>query len=970
MMKYDRKIGFALKQQYQWGRKCQQSTAAEVVKSTVYYNILLTRGGLIVARWKKDFQDPSFGLNVRYSTAGHGDRWMLASRNIPNNSNKCSLATSTKRFITMRMEVWYKLNDHKVDAVDVPEGLKVRNLKDAIKAKWPELKDIAAARLEVFVADPNTCGTREIQPYDPIPTNTTGQNPLVVVARQQQQQAPQLSQLIEAMVAEHLRDWSKAYKRPALPTFEISEDAALRCYWKGNETGVPALIGNKTRPSLLLHDLQNEEHKETSGYKYIDESQKIGPIALYGTSGAGKTRTIFEYLSHNYGFYLSAAADQTINPGSKDVVFLIQHCSEVMSPIPHDSANSKELSEENLRYVQTLLKALLFVRTEVFRQIDTALSSRQGGRLSCYEWLIIQLFPSDVLGCDIFLDVLREIVSNKSQYSMDGVPVPKLERQNSCFMDEAQVLLKKLNGVFLSTEGTDPRSAYSAFLKGLTNLQLTAGTIHYPCFSGTGMSIEAYKAAANSLMVKPNLHDHLFYFVGLKTMSRADVIQYIGKFLDLSKVKDDLVNHVGDWLKGRPRWVATFIETYIESKQTKSKREPRGSFEDAEQPLIKSLNRYIEVCTANPEEEGTMRFSWSLKDKSAFAAVSRMFEKKGIEWFEAQEAFRKATFDFSFGGERQRVKRKASDMIEAGVASVDLQDKDSDFVEAVIGEPLAVQASITYFGLQDSISTKVASTTSSSEMGKVFEEFLLPSIQTRFQKILRSQVGQDSSLVDFMVPEWSSYGVLATRCGEKPAATIAWINAAVKARFEGAVAPFCFPDTLFGPDVAFLMRTHDWSDFRFVALQAKLKLKLNQAEALRTVVPALFYHENRDSKPSSSLKDAQLHSLWKKAEEDLFGIEQVDITPEGKNQVSMTGRKRKRDMVRVMVQYPADKTKSANPGPIPHNVYRTKKQCKEGKCNCPEHDHLITINVNNSKELFGPKGVELLKLVEPTEDSS
>ena len=75
-------------------------------------------------------------------------------------------------------------------------------------------------------------------------------------------------------------------------------------------------------------------------------------------------------------------------------------------------------------------------------------------------------------------------------------------------------------------------------------------------------------------------------------------------------------------------------------------------------------------------------------------------------------------------------------------------------------------------------------------------------------------------------------------------------------------------------------------------------------------------------------------------------------------------------MVRVMVQYPAEKTKSANPGPIPDNVYGTKKQCKEGKCNSAEHDHLITIDVNNSKELFGPKGVELLKLVKPTKDSS
>jgi hypothetical protein len=447
---------------------------------------------------------------------------------------------------------------------------------------------------------------------------------------------------LQHLVEEHLQIWDRNV--PLLPCFEISEEAAFKCYWKGKETGVPALIGEKkTRPSLLLHDLQNEEHKETSGYKYIKNSQKKGPIALYGTSGAGKTRTIFEYLSLNYGFYLSAGADPKYNPGSRDVAFLIQHCAREMRPIPSDHVNRNALSENNLQDVQKMLKALLCVRTEVFHQINTVLLSTRGQGLSCYEWLIIQLFPEDVLGCDIFLDVFRKIVENKLQFLKDGAP--KLEKM-SCFMDEAQVLLKKLEGVFLSTDGTEPRSAYYAFLKSLTNLQLALGTIYYPCFSGTGMSIMAYKAAARSLVAKPNLQDHSFYFVGLKTLSGADVIQYMSKFLDLSKVKNDLVLHVGDWLKGRPRWVATFIETYIERQPTTSSQELRGNFDIAERPLIKSLNRYIEVCTADPNAAAARRLSWSLEDKSAFAAVSRMFDKTGQEWSEAQETFRRATYGF------------------------------------------------------------------------------------------------------------------------------------------------------------------------------------------------------------------------------------------------------------------------------------------------------------------------------------
>ena len=61
-------------------------------------------------------------------------------------------------------------------------------------------------------------------------------------------------------------------------------------------------------PSLLLYDLHNERHKSTEVYKFIDETKDICS-GLYGTSGAGKTRSIYEYLSHNYGFYFVAETE-------------------------------------------------------------------------------------------------------------------------------------------------------------------------------------------------------------------------------------------------------------------------------------------------------------------------------------------------------------------------------------------------------------------------------------------------------------------------------------------------------------------------------------------------------------------------------------------------------------------------------------------------------------------------------------
>ena len=51
------------------------------------------------------------------------------------------------------------------------------------------LKNIDAPQLQVFVTDGTT--NEEIEPYDPIPTDTTGQNPLFVIAPLQQEHTNQ-----------------------------------------------------------------------------------------------------------------------------------------------------------------------------------------------------------------------------------------------------------------------------------------------------------------------------------------------------------------------------------------------------------------------------------------------------------------------------------------------------------------------------------------------------------------------------------------------------------------------------------------------------------------------------------------------------------------------------------------------------------------------------------------------------------
>lgn len=110
----------------------------------------------------------------------------------------------------------------------------------------------------------------------------------------------------------------------------------------------------------------------------------------------------------------------------------------------------------------------------------------------------------------------------------------------------------------------------------------------------------------------------------------------------------------------------------------------------------------------------------------------------GAEWFEAQREMRKATFDFALSGKPSVVTAQAAKLIEYGVASVaaDSDTLAADHIRGHIDEPLIVQASINFFGLQKSVTEGLASSSSASEQGYRFEQFVLPSIQARFSTVM------------------------------------------------------------------------------------------------------------------------------------------------------------------------------------------------------------------------------------------
>ena len=95
--------------------------------------------------------------------------------------------------------------------------------------------------------------------------------------------------------------------------------------------------------------------------------------------------------------------------------------------------------------------------------------------------------------------------------------------------------------------------------------------------------------------------------------------------------------------------------------------------------------------------------------------------------------------------------------------------------------------------------------------------------------------------------------------------TLEWLKESIEATFEGQVAPICCPDTSIGPDVIYLLRNSDYTDFRACILQSKyVTERVDHSQALLTLVSTLLYHQKRGKSDESysRMLTAPLREKW------------------------------------------------------------------------------------------------------------
>ncbi|CAB9528857.1 expressed unknown protein [Seminavis robusta] len=329
---------------------------------------------------------------------------------------------------------------------------------------------------------------------------------------------------------------------------------------------------------LLLHDLENEQHKETKVYNHIRTQEKIGTTVLYGTSGAGKTRAALEYLSHNKGFYL-LGGDFTRNPGSRDLVRMLRGVTEQINTTEGGINNVVNLKTVFWRY-----RILLYIRYAIHNLLEQKFGDR------------------------------------------------RLEKP----------------GYFLSTDGKQARSNFSAVIKAAykDDELISNSELKFPVFLGTGFSIDELEDEGRSASAKrpTAMEQRVHFFGGFELLTPADVEEHLNKFLDLSLLRQDVKQHVARWLRGRPRWTATFLETYV-NRLPKGGREGRTrvreDFSAENLKMLEALDCFLAVMTLD-SVAAERRASWSAGPASAYASVDRLMTLDNHE--EARKDFETAVF--------------------------------------------------------------------------------------------------------------------------------------------------------------------------------------------------------------------------------------------------------------------------------------------------------------------------------------
>ncbi|KAJ3200436.1 hypothetical protein HK099_002685, partial [Clydaea vesicula] len=297
-------------------------------------------------------------------------------------------------------------------------------------------------------------------------------------------------------------------------------------------------------PSLLIDRLDKSLSNCLGSLEAILGFSDLG--ILLGTSGCGKTRTIFEYLSKKYGFYFTITDDLYSEfMGSSDFTKFKKKIAAKDLNI-HDKSSSQV-------YVDQFIHCLVAARFFVFKIFQKYLEDRFTPEL----WLFAQIFPRRYYADgDLFeklVDILRHLDSKELKLFLEKYYVS----QCTFFLDESQTLIDVNPKYFLSE--SNPLLGSSLLNAVKTSVFKISGLKFVP--SGTGLRIgDVY---GNEAVISG----------AAKQSGYRNVLIVSNIWENLENIEDYISTYLGDnnidkknceLLLGRPRPAARFVEYCLE----------------------------------------------------------------------------------------------------------------------------------------------------------------------------------------------------------------------------------------------------------------------------------------------------------------------------------------------------------------------------------------------------------------------
>lgn len=191
-------------------------------------------------------------------------------------------------------------------------------------------------------------------------------------------------------------------------------------------------------------------------------------FAILGSSGTGKTRTIFEFLSQNYGLYFSfSSTSENFEYGNSDLMYFINRL-EIF--VVKDFSSS-----DNFKYVNRFVKCMVAARLYMLCYLRETYPVILTPKL----WLFIQLFPDrcakDFNFFSSLIEEFRKLSDNDLSYTFSKFKNTLNSFSNmelKIFLDESQVAVKYYEVKFKSPLSVVDHSLFYAIGKSFKSCWL------------------------------------------------------------------------------------------------------------------------------------------------------------------------------------------------------------------------------------------------------------------------------------------------------------------------------------------------------------------------------------------------------------------------------------------------------------------------------------------------------------------